>query len=441
MKKPISELTTRGERLAYSGYFFGQNIFYTLIGTFLMLYYTDALGITTIAVGTLFFIARVWDAINDPIMGIIVDKAKLKGGKFKPWVNLGILSMPISTFLVFIQFEGSMSTKIFYAYLTYIIWDMMYTMSDVPIYALSTVITKDGNDRVKVIAIGRIMAFLGTLAATVATIPVIQRLGWTNGVLLLCIIGMLTMIPVRFKTHERIKDQATESPSLRIIFQSILKNKYLLVFNLALIICSVTNTLMPSLTYFVKYNLGNESLISVVTLVAMIPSLIVPLFLPKLVKRFGKKTLFLASIIFFIATSILSYFAGYQNLVTVLIFTALRGIGYCIPIQLTGMFTVDCVEYGAYRIGHRTEGITFSVQTFTAKMTSALSGATGSFLLAYYGYHANTVQTERTLSGLFKMFTIIPIAGYLLMFLIILFFYRLKESDVEQMMKETAREI
>lgn len=255
MNKPITELTTRGERLAYSGYFFGQNIFYVLIGTFLMIYYTDALGISAIAVGTLFFIARVWDAINDPIMGIIVDKAKLKGGKFKPWVNLGILTMPLSTFLVFIQINGSMSTKIFYAYLTYIIWDMMYTMSDVPIYALSTVITKDSNDRVKVIAIGRIMAFLGTLAATVATIPVVQKLGWTNGVLVLCIIGMLTMIPVRFKTHERVKDQAAESPSLKVIFQSIIKNKYLLIFNLALIICSITNTLMPSLTYFVKYNL------------------------------------------------------------------------------------------------------------------------------------------------------------------------------------------
>ncbi len=439
MKKAITELTTMGERLAYSGYFFGQNIFYVLIGTFLMMYYTDALGISAIAVGTLFFIARVWDAINDPIMGIIVDKAKMKGGKFKPWVNIGILTMPISTFLVFLQIEGSMSTKIFYAYFTYIIWDMMYTMSDVPIYALSTVITKDSNDRVKVIAIGRVMAFLGTLAATVATIPIVQRFGWTKGVLVLCIIGMLTMIPVRFLTHERVKDQAAESPSLTVIFQSILKNKYLLIFNLALIICSITNTLMPSLTYFVKYNLGNEGLISVVTLVAMIPSLFVPLFLPRLVKALGKKTLFLSSIVFFVFTSILSYFAGYQNFIVVLLFTALRGIGYCIPIQLTGMFTVDCVEYGAYQIGHRTEGITFSVQTFTAKMTSALSGAVTSFLLAYYGYQANEVQTEQTLNGLFRMFTIIPIIGYIIMFIIILFFYKLKESDVEQMMEKTVR--
>lgn len=174
------------------------------------------------------------------------------------------------------------------------------------------------------------------------------------------------------------------------------------------------------------------------TLVAMIPSLFVPLLLPKLVKALGKKTLFLTSIIFFVITSILSYFAGYQSFVVVLIFTALRGIGYCIPIQLTGMFTVDCVEYGAYQIGHRTEGITFSVQTFTAKMTSALSGAVTSFLLAYYGYQANAVQSERALNGLFNMFTIIPVIGYVIMFFIILFFYKLKETDVEQMMEKTA---
>ncbi len=439
MKKPISELTTLGERFSYSGYFFGQNIFYTLIGTYLMIYYTDALGITTIAVGTLFFIARVWDAVNDPIMGIIVDKAKLKGGKFKPWVNIGIFTMPISTFLVFIQINGSMQTKIIYAYLTYILWDMLYTMSDVPIYALSTVMTKDSNDRVKIIALGRIMAFLGTLAATAATIPVIHKMGWTPGVLVLCLIGMLTMLPVKFKTYERVKDQSAESPSLKVIFTSILKNKYLLIFNCALILCSLTNTLMPSLTYFAKYNLGNEGLISVITLVAMIPSLFVPLFLPRLVSKFGKKFLFLVSTVFFVLVSIISYIAGYQNLITVLALTALRGIGYCIPIQLTGMFTVDCVEYGAYQTGRRTEGITFSVQTFTAKMTSALSGATSSFLLAYYGYQANVTQTPETLNGLFKMFTIIPVIGYVLMFVIIFFFYKLKESDVELMMQKTVQ--
>jgi Na+/melibiose symporter-like transporter len=97
------------------------------------------------------------------------------------------------------------------------------------------------------------------------------------------------------------------------------------------------------------------------------------------------------------------------------------------------------VEYGAYKTGHRCEGITFSVQTFTAKLTGALSGATSSFLLAYYGYKANTVQSTETLNGIFKMFTIIPVIGYVLMFLIIFFFYKLKEADVEQMMSKTVK--
>lgn len=440
MSKPVSEQVTRGERYSYAGYFLGQNIFYTLISQFLMLYYTDVLGITSIAVGTLFFIARIWDAVNDPIMGVLVDKAKLKGGKFKPWVNIGILSMPISTALIFIRIDGSMSTKILYAYLTYILWDMLYTMSDVPIYALSTVITKDVNERVKIISAGRVLAFVGTLLASVATIPVVQKLGWTPGVIFLCFLGMLTMIPVKFKTHERVKGQSVSTPSVKDLFSFLFSNKYILIFNAALIVCSITNTLMPSLNYFVKYNLGNEGLISIVTLAAMLPSLVVPILLPGLVKRFGKKPIFLTSVALFILTSILSYFIGYPNLAVVLVLTGIRGIGYSVPVILTGMFTVDCVEYGAYTSGHRLEGVTFSAQTFTAKLTSAISGATSSFLLAFYGYKANAVQSKEALNGIFKMFTIFPVIGYVLMFLIIFFFYKLKESDVEKMMSETMKE-
>ena len=197
---------------------------------------------------------------------------------------------------------------------------------------------------------------------------------------------------------------------------------------------------MPSLSYFVKYNLGNENLISVVMLVAMLPSLIIPIIMPSLVKRFGKKLILLTAVVFFVITSIISYFIGYQNFTAVLVITALRGLGYSVPSILTGMFTVDCVEYGAYQSGHRSEGITFSAQTFTAKITSALQGATGSFLLAYFGYQANHAQTPETLDGIFMMFTLIPVIGFILMFVIIFFFYHLKESDVARMMNETVKD-
>jgi probable glucitol transport protein GutA len=277
------------------------------------------------------------------------------------------------------------------------------------------------------------------MLATVATIPVIKALGWTPGVIALCAVGMLTMIPVKFKTHERVKDNSPQSPSLKEVFSFLFHNKYILIFNCALIVCSLTNTLMPSLSYFVKYNLGDENLISIVTLSAMLPSLIVPFIMPALIRRFGKKPIFLAGTAFFILTSIAAYFIGYQNFTAVLIITALRGIGFSIPIILGGMFTVDCVEYGAFKTGHRSEGITFSAQTFTAKITSALQGAVGSFLLAFFGFHANKVQTPETLEGIFKMFTIFPVIGYVLMFVIMFFFYKLKEADVTDMMAKTVK--
>ena len=439
--KQISQLTTKTERLSYAGYFFGQNIIYALMSQYLMLYYTDVLGLASVVVGTLFFVARAWDAMIDPVMGVLVDKSRFKGGKFKPWVNFGILAMPISTALVFFQIDGGTTTKILYAYITYILWGMLYSISDIPIYALSTVMSKDINDRVKIISLGRIFAFIGTLVAAVATIPAAQHFGWTKGVLLLMAIAMISMIPVKYKTYERVKDTSATSPSPKEIFSFLLGNKYILIFNAAWIVCSFTNVMMPSLAYFTKYNLGNESLIPFVTLVAMLPSLLIPLFLPALIRQFGKKPIFLSAVAFYIATSILSYVIGYSNFAVVLVLMALRGIGFSVPSLINAMFTVDCVEYSAYKTGHRSEGITFAVQTFTAKMTAAISGATSSFFLAFIGYKPNAAQTPESLAGIFQMFTIIPVIGFALMFIIIFFFYKLDERDVKKMMDKNFKSI
>lgn len=425
-------VTNRLERLAYGGYFMGQNLIYFLVYQFLMLFYTDVVGITAGAVGTMFLIARIFDAVNDPIMGIIVDKTNLEGGKFIPWIKLVIFLMPLTTVILFIKVGGGGINSLIYAYITYLIWGIIYTISDVPIFALATVMTHNSNERVTLISIGRIGAGLGSVIISLFFMALLSKIAWTGTVLLLATLALLSMLPLRYLGRERYVYQQKEVLSLKKIFSFVLNNKYLLIFYGAIIMASLTNTSTVSINYFAIYNLGNESYISTLTIANMIPMLLVPFVLPPLIKRYGKKKIFIMAFIVAILSSLVFYLIGYSNIVWVHLFTIIKGIAQ-VPTFMIGLFTVDCIEYGTYTTNERAEGISFSLQTFTAKLSAAVAGAISGFVLERVGYEAGVIQTPQTLNGIWNMYVLYPIFGAVIAIIIMWRYYDLTEKQVDDM--------
>ncbi|EGC91371.1 transporter, major facilitator family protein [Turicibacter sp. HGF1] len=425
-------VTNRLERLAYGGYFMGQNLIYFLVYQFLMLFYTDVVGITAGAVGTMFLIARIFDAVNDPIMGIIVDKTNLEGGKFIPWIKLVIFLMPLTTVILFIKVGGGGINSLIYAYITYLIWGIIYTISDVPIFALATVMTHNSNERVTLISIGRIGAGLGSVIISLFFMTLLSKIAWTGTVLLLATLALLSMLPLRYLGRERYVYQQKEVLSLKKIFSFVLNNKYLLIFYGAIIMASLTNTSTVSINYFAIYNLGNESYISTLTIANMIPMLLVPFVLPPLIKRYGKKKIFIMAFIVAILSSLVFYLIGYSNIVWVHLFTTIKGIAQ-VPTFMIGLFTVDCIEYGTYTTNERAEGISFSLQTFTAKLSAAVAGAISGFVLERVGYEAGVIQTPQTLNGIWNMYVLYPIFGAVIAIIIMWRYYNLTEKQVDDM--------
>lgn len=425
-------VTNRLERLAYGGYFMGQNLIYFLVYQFLMLFYTDVVGITAGAVGTMFLIARIFDAVNDPIMGIIVDKTNLEGGKFIPWIKLVIFLMPLTTVILFIKVGGGGINSLIYAYITYLIWGIIYTISDVPIFALATVMTHNSNERVALISIGRIGAGLGSVIISLFFMTLLSKIAWTGTVLLLATLALLSMLPLRYLGRERYVYQQKEVLSLKKIFSFVLNNKYLLIFYGAIIMASLTNTSTVSINYFAIYNLGNESYISTLTIANMIPMLLVPFVLPPLIKRYGKKKIFIMAFIVAILSSLVFYLIGYSNIVWVHLFTTIKGIAQ-VPTFMIGLFTVDCIEYGTYTTNERAEGISFSLQTFTAKLSAAVAGAISGFVLERVGYEAGVIQTPQTLNGIWNMYVLYPIFGAVIAIIIMWRYYDLTEKQVDDM--------
>lgn len=436
-QKTKNYVTSLKERMAYGGFFIGQNIIIIFVISFLTIFYTDEVGLSTSAIATLFFIARIWDAVNDPILGGIVDRTTPRKGKFLPWIKAVSILMPIVTLLTFYKISGNGTINLVYVYISYILWGMVYTVSDVPIFALATTMTDNVNERVTIMSIGRFAAGIAALVASVIAAPMIAQMGFSSTALILMAIAFITMLPVRFFVKERFIHKRKEEVTLRSMFRAVSKNKYLIAFYSAFIILYSFGTNMAVGVFFAKYNLGNISLHGVISAGSMLPMLIIPIFAPMLIRRIGKRKLFIISMCSGIIFSILQYLAGYENFGVFMILNILKSIGILSPMILMGMFSADCVEYGAYVTGVRNEGITFSVQTFSMKLGQAFSGTLGIFLLGKFGYIGNQViQSQKTLEGIWLLTTLVPAIGLMLALIIFFFFYKLNESEVERMIGE-----
>ena len=213
--------TSRVERASYGSYFAGQNLILIIVLQFLMIFYTDVVGLPAAAVGTLFLVARIWDAINDPIMGILVDRIHFKSGRFKPWISIAVFLLPLATILLFQNIGDTISTKLIYAYATYILWGMLYTVSDIPIFALATVMSDDEGERVNIIAIGRLAAGIGALVGVVIIAPLSQSIGWSFASIVIAVIAFLLMLPVKYKAVERVLYKRSSDIPFKELMKSI----------------------------------------------------------------------------------------------------------------------------------------------------------------------------------------------------------------------------
>lgn len=311
---------------------------------------------------------------------------------------------------------------------------MMYTVSDAPIFSLSTVMTSDIYERDKLISYGRLAAALAAISSAVF-MSIKTSLGWTGTVAIYCIIAFIFMFPLQFVAKERVKYKRSEDITFLRIFKFLFKNKYLLIYYAGYLAINGTNTLQAMAAYFANSNLGDESLVTVIMATSVLPVVIIALFLPILIKSFGKKKLTIYSSVITIALCFIQYIIGYENFIVFLVVSATRVLFMQIPLLIYGMFTADCIEYGAYINGERTEGIAFSVQTLVTKLSGAICSTICLTLLGYFGYVQQAVeQTERALHGIWIILSLVPAIGYVIM-LLAMVFYKLDEETVEKLIQ------
>jgi sugar (glycoside-pentoside-hexuronide) transporter len=443
LNKP--EKPTVAEKLSYGTYFLGQNIFYYLLITFMLVYFTDV-GIPAASIAILVLIVKIWDAINDPIFGAIVDKVKFKKGRFVPWLKISLAAIPLSTIALFaIGPDMAVWLKILWAAVAYILWDTAYTICDVPIFGLVTTITEIQHERETLVAIGRVSSLIAGVVLVVI-VPLIRSLvgGWLSVAIVLSIIAFFLMAPICFTAKERIleKQHEVEEPSIKQLIYFLLHNKYMLIFYGALFLSAAVNFSQGVALIFVRVNLGNENLFSVYALSWVLPGILFAALTPIFIRKIDKFRLFFWATAANGILSVLAYFAGYKNFALLLVFMVLRGIPLGLTTALMFMFTPDCAEYGRYHTGINAPGITFAFQTFYSKVTAALATSVGALSLVLAGYieGEGAIQLPTFADRFWALYTLIPAAGALLS-LPILALYKLRDAPIRIMTKANNKEI
>lgn len=440
-------VTSRGERVGYYGYFVGQNIIYIFVTLFLSVYYTTALGIPAAVVGAILLAARIWDAVNDPLLSVIIEKSDLKGGKFKPWINSVAVLVPLATVLVFAftdaLIEASMAVRVAYATVTYILWGMVYTISDAPAFALATVMTPEFSERNRLISYSKLFGFVGLVASMVASPMIVERAGdnWLVTAGILSIVAFFFLILIR-GTRERVHS-SQRSPSVRQILAAVFANHYLLVFVLVFIISQGFNFGMTIVPFIANDVFRAPGMLSAITVSTLVPSILVVPFLPRLIERFGKIALFRAGMIAIVVFSLLTYIVGYDNLTLFIVLNSIKALPTGISLVIPALFFADAIEYVYYKRGERYEAVTFALQTFSNKAMGAVAGAGGMALLGLFGYVESTagntvIQNTRVIDGMWMTFNLGPALGAFVALIIFWVFYDLDERRLEQMKRQAA---
>lgn len=453
-------MTMPKERISYGVYFTGQNMFYHLINAFLASYLLF-LGIEPGKTALVMLIVKIWDAVNDVFFATIFDKIKFKKGKALPWLRISSPLITATTILLF-AIPNSMgdTQKLLWFAAAYLLWDTAYTLCDVPVYTLVTTMTNNLDERNVLMSARSILGGVGAGITTVLVTAFTSQnigLGWFPTGIIISLMGFVFMIPILINIKEHNYNEALEAEqhfTMKQMLIYVTKNKYLLLYYLSFLLSQGLLT-TNALNLFVSYYLfGNEWFSIVIGAASMALSFFVPFIMPQLLRKIDKFKLYFwcAVVSTFLAFAI--FFAGYASPWLFLVLTALRSL----PLGVTGtmmfMFTPDHAEYGQYKTGIEAKGITFAIQTFSAKLQGAIASSLALALLAIPAFkwvnikaesfkhlqELNIQQPQEALNGLWIIYALVPAIGMLLS-LIPLLFYKLNDKDVQVMAKCNSGEI
>lgn len=444
---------TRRNRYGFGVGTIGRDTAYTLVSLYLLFYLSDVLRVSTEAfagVTIVMVLARVFDAVSDPFIGVIIDNTRTRWGKFKPWILVGLAGSTVLMVLMFTPNGLGDAAFIAVFAVVYIAWSVSYTINDVGYWSMLPALSQNQKEREKIGAVARICSAIGAFSMVVGIVPISTAIGaaigdmrwsyfWVSigAAILMIIFQCVTLLVVR---EDRTLLVAGEHTKFRDLTRIIFRNDQLMAVtvSLALFMIAFTTTISFGLYYF-RYIYGDEGTYTVFALVLGVSQITAFATYPLVSKLASRKTLFSLAVAVISVGYVVFFFAPAGGLLIVVIAGVAIFAAQAVLQLLMLMFISDTVEYGQYKFGTRNDSVTLSLQPFIYKLGSAVaSGIVGWTVIASGMKDAGDTagMTEAGITLVKSMMLLAPLAMILVSFVLWLRFYSLNEKRYAEILGE-----
>lgn len=448
------------------GYGFGDmasSMFWKLFGAYLMIFYTDVFGLPAAAVGTMFLITRIWDSAFDPIVGVIADRTHSRWGKFRPYLLWLAVPFGIIGILTFVTPDWSPTGKLIYAYVTYSLMMMIYSAINVPYASLLGVMSPNPKERNTLSTYRMTFAYIGSFIALLLFMPLVnffsgnskelgdQQTGWTMAVVVIAILCIVLFFGCFAWTKERVRPIKEVQNPLKEDLKDLFKNKPWWILLGAGVAALVFNSIRDGATvYYFKYFVVEEDYATVsffrmsfvlsglyLTL-GQAANIIGVITAAPVSNRIGKRNTYMGAMVVATVLSVIFYWFDKEDLIWMFVFQALISIcaGSIFPL-LWSMYA-DCADYSELKTGNRATGLIFSSSSMSQKFGWAIGTAVTGWLLGFFGFQANAVQSEEAISGIKMFLSFLPAIGTILS-VVFISMYPLTEKKMKNITTELER--
>ncbi len=453
-KSYISKTSGIGTRdkIAYAMGDAASLLLFGLVQSVLQKYYTDILGISIVSIMVMFIIARIWDAINDPIWGRIVDSAKnTSGGRYRRWLKILAVPVAVSAVLMFVKIPGlTQNQYLIYAYVTYILFGMMYTAINIPYGSLAQVITSDDKERSS-------LSVFRSIGSTVGALPAMLLISFaytTNedgtsvmsykkiliGVIAIAIAAVFLFILSHNGTKERVvtKPAARQKGQTVKVIKTLLKSRpYMAVCIVGMLFLAAQMFSQSYYPYLFNYYFNAPGLTMLPTVCQYLPVAVIMLFAGKMGTKYGRREICAYGMLFAGVCNLALYLTGTSNVWIYLAVCLLSGIGNAFIFLLVWAIATDAIDYNEVTYGLHDEATSYAFFTFMRKLGQTVAAILVNLALLRIGYTDNVLNSdninEATLDSMFADSVLIPAILFILIFVVLRFMYPLGKKKIAEL--------
>ncbi len=459
MTKIIAKLSMK-EKMSYGFGDLASVLYWQTFMLYFTYFYTDVFVIPAAAAATMFLVSRIWDGVNDPLMGILADRTKTKWGKFRPYLLWLCVPFAFVGVLTFTVPDFGASGKLIWAYTTFILIMMLYTGINIPYTALLGVISADSNERTTVSSVKFLFAFAAGIIVSATLLPMVKTLGggddakgWQMSFIIYGIAAVVFFLIAFRGTKERVQPPKSQKSSIKKDLYELVTNKPWLILLATTITFILFVAVRSSVTvHYFKYVIGTqqfslpfldsdsynfETLASAYNTVSQFASFLGVLLVGWIAKIIGKKKTFMIFFIIAIFSTAIVYVLTANELGLIFFFQFAGSMtGGPLSVLLWAMYA-DTADYAEWKQGRRATGLIFSASTMSQKFGWAFGAYVALTLMSQVGFEPNVDQSADSLSGLILLFSLIP-AAFGIVSMILMFFYPLNDQKVEVITGELA---